>query len=219
MLQGDGIRSSAVAEYLRSVAYHRQIEFEQAHDSQSGYIRALFDLAALYPEKRPARYPQSRDHRSTVHPPSARGDWTPLPSSLTTTRWDDHRCSGRAPHKPCGSDHPASIGRRKPHHEGRVQRSRQSIESPPTTALALITAATRLTRALRYTPVRAFDDLDIVAPNGTPSGRKCASTADRLPPDLGGTTLCLRRRRKHLDGRFDQGCHDTRWSTCLMLCP
>ncbi|KAL6004119.1 hypothetical protein ACLOJK_004666 [Asimina triloba] len=50
MLRGDDIRSSAVAEYLQSAAYRRRVEFERAHHSQSGYVRALSDVAALYPE-------------------------------------------------------------------------------------------------------------------------------------------------------------------------
>ncbi|KAL5985160.1 hypothetical protein ACLOJK_036397, partial [Asimina triloba] len=35
MLQGDVACSSAVAEYLRSDAYHRRIEFEQVHHCRS----------------------------------------------------------------------------------------------------------------------------------------------------------------------------------------
>ncbi|KAL5986925.1 hypothetical protein ACLOJK_015260 [Asimina triloba] len=40
----------AVVEYLQSAAYHHRMEFEQAHHSQSGYVRALSFMAALYPE-------------------------------------------------------------------------------------------------------------------------------------------------------------------------
>ncbi|KAL5986274.1 hypothetical protein ACLOJK_014607 [Asimina triloba] len=36
MLQGDDVRSSAVAEYLQSATYCRRVEFEWAHHSQSG---------------------------------------------------------------------------------------------------------------------------------------------------------------------------------------
>ncbi|KAL5980856.1 hypothetical protein ACLOJK_028776 [Asimina triloba] len=43
-------RPSAVVEYLQSDAYHRRMEFEQAHHSLSGYVRARSDVAALYPE-------------------------------------------------------------------------------------------------------------------------------------------------------------------------
>ncbi|KAL6006456.1 hypothetical protein ACLOJK_037410 [Asimina triloba] len=50
MLRGDSVRSSAVAEYLRSTAYRRRMEFEQAHLSQSGYVRAISDVATLNPE-------------------------------------------------------------------------------------------------------------------------------------------------------------------------
>ncbi|KAL6002490.1 hypothetical protein ACLOJK_034423 [Asimina triloba] len=50
MLRGDVARSSAMVEYLRSDAYHRRVEFEQAHHSRSGYVRALSDVASLYLE-------------------------------------------------------------------------------------------------------------------------------------------------------------------------
>ncbi|KAL6002637.1 hypothetical protein ACLOJK_022856 [Asimina triloba] len=50
MLRGDVVRPSAVAEYLRRDAYRRRMEFEQAYHSRSGYIRALSDVATLYPE-------------------------------------------------------------------------------------------------------------------------------------------------------------------------
>ncbi|KAL5986696.1 hypothetical protein ACLOJK_015029 [Asimina triloba] len=50
MLQGDDIRSSVMAEYLQNYAYRRRMEFEQAHHSQSGYVRALLDMATLYPK-------------------------------------------------------------------------------------------------------------------------------------------------------------------------
>ncbi|KAL6004034.1 hypothetical protein ACLOJK_004580 [Asimina triloba] len=36
MLRGDGVRSSAVAKYLKSAMYRRQVEFEGARHSQSG---------------------------------------------------------------------------------------------------------------------------------------------------------------------------------------
>ncbi|KAL6002028.1 hypothetical protein ACLOJK_040592 [Asimina triloba] len=49
-LRGDAARPSAVMEYLRSKVYRHWMEFEKAHHSQSGYIRALSDVAALYPE-------------------------------------------------------------------------------------------------------------------------------------------------------------------------
>ncbi|KAL6003793.1 hypothetical protein ACLOJK_004339 [Asimina triloba] len=49
-LQGDATHSSAVTEYLGSEAYHHRMEFEQVHHSQSGYIRALSNVVALYPE-------------------------------------------------------------------------------------------------------------------------------------------------------------------------
>ncbi|KAL6001251.1 hypothetical protein ACLOJK_006983 [Asimina triloba] len=50
MLRGDVARLSAMVEYLRSEPYHRRMEFEQAHHSRSRYIRALSEMAALYPE-------------------------------------------------------------------------------------------------------------------------------------------------------------------------
>ncbi|KAL6001177.1 hypothetical protein ACLOJK_006909 [Asimina triloba] len=50
MLRGYVTHPSAVVEYLRSDAYHRRMEFEQAHHSLSGNIRALSDVAALYPK-------------------------------------------------------------------------------------------------------------------------------------------------------------------------
>ncbi|KAL5977729.1 hypothetical protein ACLOJK_039257 [Asimina triloba] len=56
MFQGDDIRSSAMVEYLQSAAYRRRVEFERAHHSQSGYVRALADVAALYLEKIALRF-------------------------------------------------------------------------------------------------------------------------------------------------------------------
>ncbi|KAL5986369.1 hypothetical protein ACLOJK_014702, partial [Asimina triloba] len=49
-LRGDATHPSAVIDYLRSEAYRHQMEFEQAHHSWSGYIRAISDVAALYLE-------------------------------------------------------------------------------------------------------------------------------------------------------------------------
>ncbi|KAL5999626.1 hypothetical protein ACLOJK_037911 [Asimina triloba] len=43
LLQGGGIRSSVVANYLQSHAYRHQVEFERAHHSQGEYVKALSD--------------------------------------------------------------------------------------------------------------------------------------------------------------------------------
>ncbi|KAL6000280.1 hypothetical protein ACLOJK_023975 [Asimina triloba] len=48
--EGDVTRPSTVVEYLRSDTYRRRMEFKQAHHSESGYIRTLSDVAALYPK-------------------------------------------------------------------------------------------------------------------------------------------------------------------------
>ncbi|KAL6008909.1 hypothetical protein ACLOJK_022135, partial [Asimina triloba] len=50
MLRRDVVLPSTMAEYLGSDAYRRQEELEQAHHSWRGYIRALSDVAALYPK-------------------------------------------------------------------------------------------------------------------------------------------------------------------------
>ncbi|KAL5979364.1 hypothetical protein ACLOJK_019262 [Asimina triloba] len=50
ILQGDVVRSSVVTKYLRSDAYRRWVEFEQAHHSRSGYVKALLDVATFYTE-------------------------------------------------------------------------------------------------------------------------------------------------------------------------
>ncbi|KAL5986876.1 hypothetical protein ACLOJK_015210 [Asimina triloba] len=44
LLRGGGVRSSVVAYYLQSDAYRRQVEFERAHHSHGGYVRALADI-------------------------------------------------------------------------------------------------------------------------------------------------------------------------------
>ncbi|KAL6006392.1 hypothetical protein ACLOJK_037343 [Asimina triloba] len=49
LLRGGGARLT-VADYLRSDAYHCRAEFERAHHSQGRYVKALADVAALYPE-------------------------------------------------------------------------------------------------------------------------------------------------------------------------
>ncbi|KAL5985269.1 hypothetical protein ACLOJK_036507 [Asimina triloba] len=48
LLREGDVRSSAVIEYLHSDIYHRREEFEHSHYSQSRYVRALSDVAALY---------------------------------------------------------------------------------------------------------------------------------------------------------------------------
>ncbi|KAL6002419.1 hypothetical protein ACLOJK_034351 [Asimina triloba] len=52
LLRGDSVRSSAMVEYLQSVAYRRRVEFERAHHSQSG-MSELYRLSSMSQQGRP----------------------------------------------------------------------------------------------------------------------------------------------------------------------
>ncbi|KAL5987065.1 hypothetical protein ACLOJK_041061 [Asimina triloba] len=69
--------------------------------------------------------------------------------------------------------------------------------SSSTTTLTFTAATTCLTRALGHASTNDFGDPDLVAPDGAPSGRKCTNPFDRIPSDLGGSTLGSHRGNKH----------------------